>query len=297
MTMLDRMRRHKNWLKWSLILVCLAFVVFYIPDFLRNPAADPALSNTVATVGEREISGASFRRAYQSQLQAYRSAYGDKLSDQLLRQLGIDQQVLQQMVDEQAGIAEAERLGIQVGDEEVRQRIVSLPVFQENGTFIGEQRYLMVLSSQNPPVTPTEFERSMREALMLDKLRTALTEWMSVTDAELEEEYRRRNDKVKLALVELPRPTASGPMSPRATKTLRRTSRPTRNRSGYPRSGRRATSWSTWMGFRPSSSSRQPRWSSGTTRTSISIRSRIRFAPATFCFDRGEGRSRGTRAG
>ena len=25
MTMLDRMRRHKNWLKWSLGLVCLAF--------------------------------------------------------------------------------------------------------------------------------------------------------------------------------------------------------------------------------------------------------------------------------
>jgi len=35
MTMLDRMRRHKNWLKWSLALVVLAFVFFYVPDFLR----------------------------------------------------------------------------------------------------------------------------------------------------------------------------------------------------------------------------------------------------------------------
>ena len=32
MTMLDRMRRHKGWLKWSLALVVLTFVVFYIPD-------------------------------------------------------------------------------------------------------------------------------------------------------------------------------------------------------------------------------------------------------------------------
>ena len=38
MTMLDRMRRHKNWLKWSLGLVCLAFVIFYIPDFLSTSA-------------------------------------------------------------------------------------------------------------------------------------------------------------------------------------------------------------------------------------------------------------------
>ena len=38
MTMLDQMRRHKGWLKWSLGLVVLAFVIFYIPDFLvRNP--------------------------------------------------------------------------------------------------------------------------------------------------------------------------------------------------------------------------------------------------------------------
>ena len=36
MTMLDRMRRHRNWLKWSLALVCLAFVIFYIPDFLSE---------------------------------------------------------------------------------------------------------------------------------------------------------------------------------------------------------------------------------------------------------------------
>ena len=36
MTMLDRMRRHKGWLKWSLALVVLAFIVFYIPDFLRQ---------------------------------------------------------------------------------------------------------------------------------------------------------------------------------------------------------------------------------------------------------------------
>ena len=37
MTMLDRMRRHKGWLKWSLGLVVLAFVVFLHPaDFLDD---------------------------------------------------------------------------------------------------------------------------------------------------------------------------------------------------------------------------------------------------------------------
>ena len=36
---------------------------------------------------------------------------------------------------------------------------------------------------------------------MIEKLRAALTDWLSVTDKELEQEYRARNDKVKLAIV------------------------------------------------------------------------------------------------
>jgi peptidyl-prolyl cis-trans isomerase D len=203
MTMLDRMRRHKNWLKWSLILVCLAFVVFYIPDFLRGTGADAASGDTVAQIEGQAITAGEFRRLYQAQLQAYRSAYGSQMNEQLLKQLGVEQQILQQMVDERASLAEANRLKIRVGDEEVRQRILSIPAFQENGQFIGEQRYTQLLLSQRPPMTPSEFEENLRRTLIVDKLRASLTDWMSLTDKEVEQEYRRRNDKVKLAIVSI----------------------------------------------------------------------------------------------
>src|SRR6476660_1402727 len=139
MTMLDRMRRHRNWLKWSLALVCLAFVIFYIPDFLRGTGADAASSDTIAVVQGQDIRAEEFRRAYQAQLDAYRAAYGGRMNEQLLKQLGIENQILQQLLDERAALAEAERVGIKVTDEEVRQRILALPAFQENGQFIGEQ--------------------------------------------------------------------------------------------------------------------------------------------------------------
>jgi peptidyl-prolyl cis-trans isomerase D len=201
MTMLDRMRRHRDWLKWSLGLVCVAFVLFYIPDFLRGSGADAAAGDTIAKVEGREITTGEFRRTYQAQLQAYRSAYGGNVSDQLLKQLGVEQQILQQMVDERAQLAEAERLGITVSDEEVRQRIFATPAFQENGGFIGEQRYQQLLRMQRPPMLPSEFEDSVRHNLVVEKLRASLTDWLSVPDKELEQEYRRRNDKVKLAVV------------------------------------------------------------------------------------------------
>jgi len=201
MTMLDRMRRHRDWLKWSLGLVCVAFVLFYIPDFLRGTGADAASGDTVATVNGRDISGVDFRRTYQAQLQAYRQAYGGNMSDQLLKQLGVEQQILQQMVDERAALAEAERLGIRVSDEEVRQRIFAMPAFQENGGFIGEARYQQLLRMQRPPMVASEFEDNVRRGLAVEKLRGSLTDWLTVNDKDLEKEYRRRNDKVKLAVV------------------------------------------------------------------------------------------------
>ena len=201
MTMLDRMRQHQNWLKWSLALVCLAFVVFYIPDFLRGTGADAAATDTVAVVNGHQIRADEFRRAYQSQMQAYRSAYGGQMSEQVLKQLGIDQQILQQLVDERAALAEADRVGVKVSDAEVAQRIYSIPAFLENGAFIGQSRYQQLLGSQNPPLTTSDFEEGIRRSLVMEKLRASVTEWLSVSDKELQDEYRRRNDKIKLAVV------------------------------------------------------------------------------------------------
>jgi len=206
MTMLDRMRRHKGWLKWSLALVVLAFIVFYIPSFLNDPTAvgvGAAPSEVIAEVEGRSVTAGQFQQRYNSQIQAYRSAYGAGLSDQLLRQLGIDQQILQQMVDEQAALVEAERHGIRVSDEELAQQIFAIPGLQENGRFVGEQRYEQILRSQNPPMTKATFEETLRRSLMIDKLRAALTDWMTVSNDDVEREFRQRNEKTKLQVVAL----------------------------------------------------------------------------------------------
>ncbi|MFN8066652.1 MAG: peptidyl-prolyl cis-trans isomerase [Vicinamibacterales bacterium] len=201
MTMLDRMRRHSSWLKWSLALVCLSFVLFYIPDFLQSTGTGAVASDTVAVVNGQEIRADEFRRTYQAQMQAYRSAYGAQMNEQLLKQLGIDQQILQQLVDERAAVAEAERLGVKVTDAEVAQRIYAIPAFLENGAFIGQARYQQILLAQNPPLTTSQFEEGIRRSLLLEKLRASVTDWLSVSDKELQAEYRRRNDKIKLAVI------------------------------------------------------------------------------------------------
>src|SRR5688572_1163019 len=203
MTMLDRMRRHRGWLKWSLALVVLSFVLLYIP-WQRDPAMPASSSDVVATVDGREITVARFRRAYLRQMQMYRNQFGGNMDERLLKQLGIDQRIVQQMIEEEASLAEAGRLGITASDQEVRERIRSLPAFQENGQFVGETRYRQVLNMQNPPLQPDEFEDQVRRGITMEKLQGALTDWITITDQDVEAEFRRRNEKVKLAVINFP---------------------------------------------------------------------------------------------
>ncbi len=200
MTMLDRMRRHRNLLKWSLAPLILAFGAFFVPT---NNTAGAAPDQVLAQVDDETITVAAFQRRYNLQLQQYRGAYGGQINEQMLRQLGIDQQILQGLVDEQAMVAEARKRAFAVSDTEVRQRILSLPAFMENGQFIGETRYRQLLSAQNPPLSTREFEDQLRRAILAEKLRTSVTGWVSVNDDEVAQEYRRRNEKVKLDLVPL----------------------------------------------------------------------------------------------
>jgi peptidyl-prolyl cis-trans isomerase D len=196
--MLDRMRRHRGWLKWSLGIVVATFIFLYVPQFLDGrTAAGP--NTTIATVDGHPISAATYQQLYAQQVNQIRSQYGE-VNDQVLRQLGIGERIVQRLVAEEALLAEAKRLGITVSDGELRARLLKLPMFQDNGHFVGEAAYRQILGSARPPLTPSEFEENLRRSLLGEKLQTALTGWIRVTNAEVDEEFRRRNEKAKLDL-------------------------------------------------------------------------------------------------
>jgi len=204
MTLLDRMRRHKGWLKWSLALVVLSFVFLYIPASRRSALMPAASHDVVASVEGREITVDRFRSVYNRQIQAYRQAYGANMDERMLKQLGIDQRILEGLIEEEAALAEAARLGIEASDQEVVARIQSLPAFQENGQFVGESRYRQVLNVQNPPLRPDQFEEQVRRGIVMEKLQRALTDWITIAEPEADAEFKRRNEKVKLAVINFP---------------------------------------------------------------------------------------------
>src|SRR5690606_35575563 len=113
MTMLDRMRRHKSWLKWSLAFVCATFVLLYVPQFLDPTGTGTGVGasprDVVATVNGRRITARTYQQLYAQQLNEMRSAYG-QITDDMPRQLGIGQRIVQQLLAQEAQLVEAERL-------------------------------------------------------------------------------------------------------------------------------------------------------------------------------------------
>lgn len=105
---------------------------------------------------------------------------------------------INQFVSERATACEAEMLGIRVSEEEVANGIKSmLPNIFQGG--FNKELYAGFLAQQNLDI-PT-FESNVRKQMLVTKLRNLVLEGMIVTADEIEGEYRRRNEKIKVEYV------------------------------------------------------------------------------------------------
>ena len=88
-----------------------------------------------------------------------------------------------------------------MSDAEVRERILAVPAFQIDGQFIGEASYRQLLQQQRPPISPSQFEEEIRNEILVERLQAAVTGWVHVSDAEVADEHRRRNERVRVDIV------------------------------------------------------------------------------------------------
>jgi len=91
---------------------------------------------------------------------------------------------------------EARLRGINAGDREVIEAIESYPFFQRNGTFdnrIYSQRLEYAFHTQ-----PRVFEEEVRQDLVIKKLYDQVTSGVTVSDADIRDEYVKTNEQLSL---------------------------------------------------------------------------------------------------
>jgi peptidyl-prolyl cis-trans isomerase D len=190
---LDLMRREKKLVLGLLLApLILGLVAYLIPGLPGGGAG--ADSAPLARVGKVDIPAAAFTAAYRRFLRSNRLPY----DRQFLKTLQIDQQILNQLIDKEIILSEARRLGIDATANEIQQRVLSLPYFVENGSFLFN-RYEAILRQNG--MTVQEFEDGIRMDIIREKLRNLITDAALVTDKEVEADYQTRNEKVKVSYV------------------------------------------------------------------------------------------------
>ena len=191
--MLDFMRRQRSTLKWVWVILIFIFsitlITLYIPF---GDIPNVSITNDVASIGRDSISSREFQAAYRNYVDRMRG----QINPEMLRAFRFERQIMDALVTRHVMTEEAKRLGLNVSPREVEQRILENPVFRENGTFIGRDRYQALLSQNN--LTIDEFESNVGNEILTDKLRSFITAAIHVNDKEAEEEYKRRNEKAKV---------------------------------------------------------------------------------------------------
>lgn len=192
--MLEAIRRNVRhpYIQAILGLLILVFIFFF---GWSMRAAKP---NYVAKVNGDTIDYRTYQQAYNGLVRLYEDAYKGDLTGDRIRQLGLGRRALDQVIDRVLLTQEADRRGLSVSDQELEAAIQSVPVFQQGGAF-SKALYLRVLDANR--LTPMEFEASKRQELLLAKVEQAIRAGATVTDAEVEQEFRDRNTKIDLAYV------------------------------------------------------------------------------------------------
>ncbi|MGD8817195.1 MAG: peptidyl-prolyl cis-trans isomerase [Acidobacteriota bacterium] len=183
------MRRNVRHLSWILWLVIIAFIAFYIPALVQGP------SNIVARVDGDPITVTEYQRALQQQAAYYQQASGGELPDDFLQQIQLGEMVLQQLIRERLILAAARDQGLTVSAREISERITQDPVFQRNGAFIGPEAYKALLRANG--LQAEDFESQVADQILFEKFTDLVSNGVTVTDREVEEEYQRANEQVQ----------------------------------------------------------------------------------------------------
>ena len=138
--------------------------------------------------------------AYQNLRQDMEQRFGRSLPPEIEKQLQLNNQAYEQLVSRVLLLQEADRRDIEVSKDELRQAIADIPAFQKDGQF-DRKLYAQVLQYQH--LTSKGFERNMREQLLITKVVEAVKQEAEVTDQDIEQEFRNRNEKIDLAYVKL----------------------------------------------------------------------------------------------
>jgi len=142
------------------------------------------LSGSVRSVGEvggKDISVDDYYRGLQEEMNAYSAQVGQPLTFQQAQLFGVDRNVLARLVTTRSMDAETSRMGLSIGDENLRRELLTIPAFQGlDGNF---DRAAYTFAIDQAGMSESEFEDSVREETARSLLQGAIVSGVNIPDS------------------------------------------------------------------------------------------------------------------
>ncbi len=175
-----------------LMLVALSMVVTLIPGFGGGGGRQD--DNTVAEIGDYVLTARDINQRVQAAMR--NRSFPREMAAFYVPQM------IDSLITDYAVVHKAQQLGFRVSEEDLAKAIRSMfPQLFPGGQFAGKDAYAALLAQQN--TTIPEFEANLRNQMLLMRMQGLAAEGIVVTPSEIEQEYRTRNEKVKLEYVAL----------------------------------------------------------------------------------------------
>lgn len=180
-----------------LTIICVFMVITLVPGFGNSNFFGSATPQrgVVATVAGTEITTLEVQKQARQMVRRQFPRGGAQASILLPF---FASQAVEQLIQRDAVIAEAQRLGLRATDADVREELQHgryAQVFFPNGNFVGQAAYEERL--QQADLTIPMFEQSVKDDILVEKLRSLIAGSAMVTDAEVREKFEKDNTKVK----------------------------------------------------------------------------------------------------
>lgn len=193
--MLDVLRRRARIILWFIVIAVSTSFVFWVGG--RGTRAPEQKKNYAGTIFGRKVSVAEYGRAWWASKNNAILIYGSNRFREIVNSLNLDEEAWNRLTL----LAEAKRRGITTSDDAVRRNLQT--IFGRDGKF---DRQLYESFLRFPLRTSARrFEEDIRNDISIRKLNAIILSEVSITDAILEEEYRREFEKaeVRYLLVEM----------------------------------------------------------------------------------------------
>ena len=189
-----RKRAQSTLIQIIVLIIAIVFVFWGVGTNLGNK------KNTLATVNGEEIPYQDFQRAYDSTVDNYRQQFGGSIPPGFLDGLGLQQQVINQLVKAEIFRQSGREMGITLSKLSTQDEIKDMEVFKDNGQF-DLNRYKEVLAQNR--MNPASFEAGLRNDLFLRKVQDVVNGFSMVTDSEIQSRFEFTNEEINIAYLQL----------------------------------------------------------------------------------------------